>query len=123
MQTNVGLSWNSIGASALGILAAVLVFAFFTGRRFPLIADDRQAFIALVVIGFAMCSVGMGSMVNSMGWSHWTIIAGSILGVAAMALIIAVLMGIKLPLISGYREAIIGLSAIGFTKWLIAFLR
>ena len=68
---------------ALGILAALLAFAFFTGRKLPLLANDRAALLAFVVIGMLMCAPGGIGRVSANGaWLHPFSIIGYLLGAA-----------------------------------------
>ena len=43
---------SNLAASLLGIIALVLIVSTWTGRRLPLINNDRLALILLLVIGY-----------------------------------------------------------------------
>lgn len=59
MKSNsMSTSGMNLTVSALGILAALLVFPVFTGRKVPLPSSDQAALLALVTIGMLMCSQG-----------------------------------------------------------------
>jgi hypothetical protein len=104
----------------LGIVAAILIFFVLSNRPLPLITNDRAALIALVIIGFAMCTVGgSGKAFAAYGWAHPITIIGSVLGVLILALVGARLVNLNLPLIVDDRAAFIAVAAIGVLKVLI----
>lgn len=107
-----------IVAGALGVLAVLLVFAHLTGKQVPFISGDRAAFIALAVMGFLIRLSTSVRLPNTKSyWTHPIAILVGVLGALALLLIIAVLAGIKLPLIAGDREAFTALAVIIFSKW------
>src|SRR5689334_25271100 len=76
----------------LGIMAVLLIGAFFARIQLPMIENDRTAFYALATLGFCMCAIGgVGAAVSTRGWKGPITILGSVLGIMAVAL---VLMGI-----------------------------
>ena len=122
MKTNVAsLNWNALGSSTLGIVALLLVLAVLTGRRVPLVSGDRATFIALAVIGFGMCSIGMGKIATGLGWTHPITIIGIALGALVLLLVIAMLAGWRVPFIADYRAAFIIVAVIGLVKWALAW--
>ena len=123
MKTNIAsLNWNALGSSTLGIVALLLVFAVLTGRKVPLISGDRTAFIALAVIGFGMCSIGMGKIATGLGWTHPITIVGIAAGALVILLVIAMLAGWRVPFIADYRAAFITVAAVGLVKWALAWV-
>ena len=123
MKTNIAtFNWSALGSSLLGIVALFLVFSYMTGRKFPLVVDDRSAFIALAVIGFGMCSVGMGRIANGLGWTHPITIVGAVLGTLLILLVVATLAGWRVPFIVNYRMAFIAVGVIGLAKWALAWI-
>jgi hypothetical protein len=115
--TSTPFNGNYLIAAILGILAVVLVFFFLTGRPIPLISGERAAFIALAVLGLAMCATGgIGTAIGQYGWAHPITIIGSILGVLALVLVGATLLNIRLPLVPDDRAAFIALAVLGFAK-------
>jgi hypothetical protein len=122
MKTNVAsLNWNALGSSTLGIVAVLFVIAFFMGWKVPMISDDRAAFIALAVIGFAMCSIGMGKIATGLGWTHPISIVGIVLGALVILLVIAMLAGWQVPFIADYRAAFVAVAVVGLVKWALAW--
>jgi hypothetical protein len=113
---------SSVLAAPLGVVAALLVGSVLLGlnTQLPLVNTDRGAFIALAILGFAMCSVGgIGTAIARRGWKGGVTILGSVLGVLALAFIVLVLLGVSLPFIATDRDAIIALVGICMVKVLI----
>jgi hypothetical protein len=78
---------TNLAVIALGILAALLVFAVLTGRKVPLLTSDRAALLALVVIGMIMCTQGGIGRVSASGtWLHPFSFLGYLLGAAIVRL-------------------------------------
>lgn len=108
---------NDVFVVVLGLTAATLVCLTLTGRSVPLISDDRSALLALGVIGFVMCTLGgSGKVPSILGWSHPITIVGSILGVAAMLIVILPLINVKLPVLATDRSAFIALAVVMLVK-------
>jgi hypothetical protein len=108
----------------LGVLGALLVWATLAGTKLPLIADERAAFYALLAIGVMMCMVGGISHTVSaqVGWGHPLNLAGYALGALAVLLALSVIAGLRLPLITDDRAALIALAGIGAGKWALAMV-
>lgn len=104
----------------LGILAAGLVFAVLTGRRLPLITNERVALIVLVVLGMAMCTNGIGRVAAANAWAQPLSIAGYLLGSLILIVAVLALMGRPLPLIPGVHQAIIAVSALSVLKLVLS---
>ena len=122
MKTTItSFNWSALGSNMLGIVALVLVVAFLTGRKVPMVVNDRSAFIALAVVGFVMCSVSMGKIANGLGWTHPITIVGAVLGTLLILLVIAMLAGWRVPFIPHYRTAFVVLAVIGLVKWALAW--
>ena len=97
MTTNVSTSSaNGIITVALGLLAAGLVFMVLTGRDVPIVGNGAGALLTLGVIGIVMCTMsGIGPVQGSLGWTHPLTIVGSILGVAAVLVVVLPLLGVQ----------------------------
>lgn len=121
MNNNITQSTGSnLIPAVLGIAAAILIFFVLSNRPLPLITTDRAALIALVIIGFAMCTVGgSGKAFTAYGMAHPITIIGSILGVLILLLAGARLVNVSLPLIVDDRAAFIAVAAIGVLKVVI----
>jgi len=118
MTTNaVTSSTNGIITLVLGLLATGLVFMDLTGRDVPLVGNGAGALLALGIIGIAMCTLGgIGTVQGTLGWTHPLTIIGSVLGVAALLVIVLPLLGVRLPLIADTRSAVLALAVIMLVK-------
>jgi hypothetical protein len=74
-------------------LALVVAFAARTNPSLPVIGSGRGALIAVALIGMAGCAVGGLSAAPVLGWTHPVIVLGTALGVAALLVIAAGLLG------------------------------
>jgi hypothetical protein len=106
MKTNT-LSTSSTNVSVIlfGILAAALVFAVLTGRKVPLLNNERAALIALVVIGMGMCTAGIGRVAASGAWLHPLAMVGYLLGVAILVIGVAAVFGKQVPPLTSYYQS------------------
>ena len=118
MKTNsISIGGTNLGVIALGILAALLVFAVLTGRKVPLLSSDRVALLALVVIGMGMCTQGGIGQVSARGqWSHPFAIVGYLLGASIVAIGIAALFGKQIPPLSNYHQSFTVVAVIAAVK-------
>jgi len=121
MKTNqISMSSTNLTVIVLGLLAAWLVYAVLTGRKFPLISSDKAALIALLVIGGAMCTTGgIGRVAAAGAWWHPLSILGHLAGAAILVVAIAGLTGIRLPWINDARQAFIAMTALSTFKILL----
>ncbi len=78
--------------------------------------SDRMAVIGLGIAGMAICSAGIGKVATSGSWLSVPGILGTILGIAALAILGAALLGKELPGIPGDRAALIVLGTIVIVK-------
>jgi len=121
MKSNsVSLNANSVVLGALGLLGALLVFAVLTGRQVPLISGDRRAFFVLLVVGFVMCALGPLRNIQPAEWGHPMNVIAAVLGGLALLLGLAVLTGMRIPLIPSSREAVTALAVIIVSKVVLA---
>ena len=119
MNTNTPASTpvSNLLLAVLGIVAAVVIFFVLTNRPLPLLTTDRAALITLVILGFAMCTIGgSGKAFSTYGWNSPLTITGSILGVLVLLVLGARLLNISLPLIVDDRAAFVAVAVIGITK-------
>ncbi len=105
----------------LGLLSTVTVAAALFGIRLPFLPSDRATLIALLVLGMAMCALGMQT--TQYGWLNSFTIGGIVLGTITLAVAGAALTGIRLPYITGDRAAIIAIALIMGLKVLVAVVR
>jgi len=132
----LGINTPSVIGTGLGLIAVVVAVFVFLNRQLLFINSDRSAFIALAVIGFAMCAVaGIGNTQATLGWTHPVTFAGIVLGLTALALVMVVLTGHSGALtqigtvfsqgtvtaISGDRVAFYLLAGVILIKWVLGY--
>lgn len=123
MSTNIALLNRGNGiSSVLGLMGLILVIVLLTGKKLPLVSDERTIFIALASIGFLMCTFGGMRSIQSGGWLAWQSVVGMMMGILAGMLIIGMLFGVKLPYVSGYWDASLILAGIIFFKWVVGLI-
>lgn len=118
MKTNtMSTSGTNLVVIALGILAALLIFAVFTGRKVPLLTSDRATLLALVIIGMLMCSQGgIGRVSASGAWLHPLSIVGYLLGAGIIIIGIAALFGRHIPPLTSYYQSFTVVAVIAVFK-------
>lgn len=120
MKGNVMNSFTSVWLPlALGIVVAIIVFATSTGKPLPLINSPKASLIALLVVGMAMCTGGIGQVGASGKWTSPLAIIGILLGILILVIIIASLTGLKLPLIGEQVQAVVAVGLLIAVKFLI----
>ncbi len=117
MKTNT-VSTGGVNAVviALGILAALLVFAVLTGRKVPLLATDRAALLALVVIGMAICMPGIGRVASRGEWAHPLAIISYVLGGIIILIGLAALFGKQIPPLTSDYQSFVAVVVIAVVK-------
>ncbi len=81
---------------------------------------DRVGLIGVTVLGFAMCSGGVGKIALSGQWLTFPGLAGSLLGLAALGTVAARVFGKPLPGIASDRAAIAAIVTVVIVKLAIA---
>jgi hypothetical protein len=121
MKTNtISTGETNLAVIALGILATVLVFLVLTGRKVPLLSNDRSALLTFVVIGMLICSnAGIGRMAASGAWWHPFSIIGYLLGAAIIVIGIAALFGKNIPPLTSYYQSFTAVAVIAAFKLLL----
>lgn len=105
-----------------GIASAVLVAAVLTNVALQFGIGDRMAFIALVILGLAMCSSGKLGAGAVYGWANPLHLAGYVLGTLGLVFAALVLLGVSIPFIATDRAAIIALAVLMLVKTGVAQL-
>jgi hypothetical protein len=105
------LTWRDGVTTLLGGVVASIYAAYAAGWAFPVVDDARGATLLIGIVGLTMCIVGgSGSTIASR--SAFTV-AASVLGGAALLLIIA-------GLITGWSMAVVLLAADTLLLWTIS---
>ena len=79
----------------------------------------RHVFIAVFIIGMALCSRGIGLIAKNNDWMSIYAIAGYALGILALVLFLSVMFRNRFLFISGDREALVFLLGIIVVKFLV----
>ncbi len=79
----------------------------------------RIALIAVVLIGMAMCTGGIGKVAAYNAWLHPLSLASIALGVLALVIPGAVLLNVKLPLVENEIAGILAVVAIVVVKFVL----
>lgn len=121
-------------ASLIGVVIVTIAYLSLTGSQIPLLGSERAAFVAIAVLGFAMCvASGIGGR-SSTGRFGLTSILASVLGVLALVVIVSVIAGWSAILdpvgqvvyrgsASIDRIGIVSLTAIIGVMWFLSTLR
>lgn len=103
----------------LGIAVIAITYAGLSGKQVPLVGSPRAALIALLIVGMAMCTGGIGQVGVSGHWASPLAILGYVLGAVILVVIAAGLFGWTLPLISGDKDAVLATAVLIAIKYLI----
>lgn len=116
---NLNLTNQLIVPLALGLASAGVVFAALAGKSLPLISGPRAALIAVLIIGMAACTGGIGQVAASGRWLSAPAILGYLLGLAILVVTVAALAGWRLPFIQSETQALAIVAALMAVKFLI----
>jgi len=106
-----------ITAGALSVMLTVLVFS---RNSIPFITEYRNATIILFVLGLLMCTLGaMGYILTKSVFSPVTL-AGSLLGVLAIAIGVLAILNKPIPFLQDERQAFMVLAGIILIKVILA---
>ena len=108
-----------IFAALIGVLVLLLVLAQVNDSPIPFISGDREAFFALAIIGFTMCSIGMYASGELYGWLDPFRILAIVIGVFNLLLVGSIFFQIELPFISDIETAFLVLAFLILIKFLI----
>lgn len=81
-----------------------------------LLFSDKGVLIAVTLIGFAMCSVGIGRVAAHGAWLHPLSILAYMLGALVLVIVGAALWSVKLPWIDSARAATYAVIALAIVK-------
>lgn len=112
---------NPLLANVLGIAVAALVAAALTNTSVPLLESERAIFVAVVVLGVSMCSLGgVGRAPMKYGWMHPVTLFGTAVGTVMLLLAAGVVLG-QLP----EQISLSVFAALFAVKWVVgvAFVR
>ena len=108
-----------IFAALIGVLVLLIVLAQVNDSPIPFISGDSEAFFALAIIGFTMCSLGMYASGELYGWLDPFRILAIVIGVFILLLVGSVFFQIELPFIPDAKTAFLVLAFLILIKFLI----
>ncbi len=115
----------SVGAPTIGlaVIAAGLVAARLAGVDLPFVSSDRAAFVALFVVGFALCASGpLKSLIDAKLWLSPFFLFGVAVGSIALVAAALFLFG-GAPLgIADDRAALVALAAVVALKLIVGMV-
>ena len=112
---------NLVPLVALGIVEAAIVIAALAKIPLPLNVDYRGALVVFLVVGMAMCTMGMG--ITQYGWLNPFNLVGILIGVVILAIAAMAIFGAHLPFIADERAAILVIAALMVAKVVLAGVR
>ncbi len=121
MQTTTSFGGNMIGLGILGILETAIVLVNLTRVSMPIIGNNRITLIVFLVLGMAMCTMGM--QITEYGWTNLFNIVGIVIGVAILVIGIAASFGVQLPFVADERAAILVIAALMIFKLVVGGVR
>lgn len=127
------LDGTFLAGTALVLIALVIGAAAVTRADIPIVGNGAGALLLVAVVGMAACAVGGISQAPTLGWTAPSILLGAALGLLALAIVAAGLLGWSAVLqpIAGLlpageasampvRAATVALAALIAVKWLVA---
>jgi hypothetical protein len=98
MQATMQKPGTSVGsplfANLIGIVIAALVVAALTNTPVPLLGSELAVFVAVVLLGLTMCSLGgVGRAPRKFGWMHPVTLFGIAVGTIMLLLAAGVVLG------------------------------
>ena len=105
----------------LGIVETAIVIAALAKIPLPLIVDYRGTLVVFVIVGMAMCGMGMG--ITQYGWLNPFNLIGIVIGVLALAIGALAIFGAHLPFIADERAAILVIAALMVAKVVLVGVR
>ena len=107
MKTTSVSSPIGLNVILLALLIVAIVFIAVTGKKVPMFSNARIAMGAVLVLGMAMCTSGIGRVAAIQQWTHPLAILGYLLGVLILVIGLGTVFGWKLPFIQSDAQAIL----------------
>lgn len=113
-----------LGYAIIQLFTGVVLFTFFyryfRGKYIPYVTDERSALIALIVVGFIVCTIGILSNLPTMKWGNFFIIVAAVLGSVIIFFGILSIFNIELFSFLNYKSAFYILMGLIIAKWVFA---
>ena len=107
MKTTSVPSPIGLNVILLALLIVAIVFIAVTGKKVLVLSNTRVAMGAILVLGIAMCSSGIGRVAAIQQWTHPLAILGYLLGALILVIGLGIIFGWKLPYIQSDAQAIL----------------
>jgi hypothetical protein len=91
----------------LGLLVVSVVFIAVIGKKVPALSNPRVAMAAVLVLGMAICTSGIGRVAAIQQWAHPLAILGYLLGALILVIGLGTIFGWKLPFIQSDTQAML----------------
>jgi hypothetical protein len=105
MKTHSLPSPIGLNVILLALLIAAVVFVAATGKKVPMLSNPRTAMVAVLVLGMAMCTSGIGRVAAIQQWTHPLAILGYLLGALIFVIGLGTIFGWRLPVIQSDAQA------------------
>jgi hypothetical protein len=94
MQKPASVFGSPLFANFVGIAVAALLLAALTSTPVPLLGSERAIFVAVLLLGITMCSLGgVGRAPMKFGWTHPVTLFGIAIGTIMLLLAAGVVLG------------------------------
>jgi hypothetical protein len=94
MQKPATVFGSPLFANLIGIVIAALIAATLTNTSLPLLGSERAIFVAVLLLGVTMCSLGgVGRAPMKYGWMHPVTLFGIAVGTILLLLAAGVVLG------------------------------
>jgi hypothetical protein len=107
MKTTTVSSPINLNIILLALLVAVVVFIAVTGKKVPMLSNTRVAMGAVLVLGMAMCTSGIGRVAAIQQWTHPLAILGYLLGALILMIGLGVVFGWRLPYLQSDAQSVL----------------
>jgi len=107
---------NTVASVVIGVLVAGYMYALNAGWSLPFADNPRTAFIAMVVVGMAFCSVGIGHSVETVGFGNPLVMLGVGFGLVNLFIAYTALTGGSFLFIDDYASASMALGGMMLVK-------
>lgn len=101
------MTGNITTSAVLAVLIGLLVLGTLSGRKMAWLSNERVVLIAVVVLGMAMCTRGIGRVAALGAWGHPLAILGYLVGALILLIAAVGLSGKPLLWISTPRDAVV----------------
>ena len=115
------LTYKDAVGGALALIAVLVALDLTNAWGWPLLGDYRAGVIALAVIGFGMCA--WASDYSTIGRTDPLVVIAGMLGIAALALLVAGLIWATAQLMVWFAIVIVSLWLVSTVRHLIAHAR